>query len=171
MNEQAELRFPLTAALRDSARRVLRNSGIEPDAPFLCIHPGTGAVLKHWQEERWAQVADSLVDSLGAQLLFSGSAAEAALVQRITERMSQPATSIAGLTTIGQLAACYESAQLVLGPDSGPLHLAAAVATPTVSLYGPADPVEFGPWGLPGRHVTLASNIGCRPCRVLDWGC
>lgn len=170
VNERVALRFPLTAALRNSAREVLRNSGVEPDAPFLCIHPGTGAALKHWQEERWAQLADALIDSLGAQLLFSGSAAEAALVQRILARMSRPATSIAGLTRIGQLAACYERAQLVLGPDSGPLHLAAAVGTPTVSLYGPADPVEFGPWGPPGRHITLASDIGCRPCCVLDWG-
>ena len=59
---------------------------------------------------------------------------------------------------------------MVLGPDSGPLHLAAAVGTPTVSLYGPADPIEFGPWGPSGRHKLLTSPIACRPCRILDWG-
>ena len=59
---------------------------------------------------------------------------------------------------------------MVLGPDSGPLHLAAAVGTPTVSLYGPADPVEFGPWGSRGKHRVLTSPIACRPCRILDWG-
>ena len=59
---------------------------------------------------------------------------------------------------------------MVLGPDSGPLHLAAAVGAPTLSLFGPADPVEFGPWGPAARHTALASPIACRPCRVLDWG-
>ena len=58
----------------------------------------------------------------------------------------------------------------MLGPDSGPLHLAAAVGTPTVALFGPADPVEFGTWGSPEKHIMLWSSIGCRPCRVLDWG-
>jgi ADP-heptose:LPS heptosyltransferase len=83
--------------------------------------------------------------------------------------MKQPACVIAGETHIGQLAALYARARVVLGPDSGPLHLAAAVSTPTVTLYGPADPLEFGPWGPREKHIILASDIGCRPCRILDW--
>ncbi|MHB8629092.1 MAG: glycosyltransferase family 9 protein [Aggregatilineales bacterium] len=52
---------------------------------------------------------------------------------------------------------------------TGPLHLAVACGTPTVHLYGPTDPSEFGPWGDPNRHVVLTSAISCRPCRILDW--
>ncbi len=169
-NECVALRFPLTAADRDSAAVILRENGVSPDAPYLFIHPGTGAPLKHWEEARWARVADEPGVAPGAQVLFSGSTAERSLVKRITAQMQQPATSLAGKTSIAELAACYENALLVLGPDSGPLHLAAAVGAHTVSLYGPADPAEFGPWGPAERHITLASNIGCRPCRVLDWG-
>ena len=169
VNERVELCFPLTAADRDAAAVILRENGVSPDAQYLFIHPGTGATLKHWEEARWARVADELSIALGAQVLFSGSAAEQVLVQRIIGQMSQPATSLAGKTGVAELAACSENALLVLGPDSGPLHLAAAVGAPTISLYGPADPVEFGPWGPAERHITLASNIGCRPCRVLDW--
>ena len=65
---------------------------------------------------------------------------------------------------------CEERAKVVLGPDSGPMHLAAAVGTPTVALFGPADPLEFAPWGSKDKHIVLTSPIGCRPCRVLDWG-
>ena len=169
VNERVELCFPLTTADRDAAAAIFRDNGLSPNAPFLIIHPGTGAALKHWEEERWSKVADELSIALGAQVLFSGSAAEQVLVQRIIGQMSQPATSLAGKTSIAELAACSENALLVLGPDSGPLHLAAAVGAPTVSLYGPADPAEFGPWGPAKHHITLASNIGCRPCRVLDW--
>jgi ADP-heptose:LPS heptosyltransferase len=75
-----------------------------------------------------------------------------------------------GDASIGQLAALYKRCAAVLGPDSGPLHLAAAVGTATVTLFGPADPVEFGPWGPAERHLVLTSTIGCRPCRVIDWG-
>jgi ADP-heptose:LPS heptosyltransferase len=75
-----------------------------------------------------------------------------------------------GDTRVGQLAALFARARVVLGPDSGPLHLAAAVGAPTVTLFGPADPAEFGPWGSRQKHFVLTSDIGCRPCRVLDWG-
>jgi heptosyltransferase-2/heptosyltransferase-3 len=70
---------------------------------------------------------------------------------------------------VNQLAALFKRARVVMGPDSGPLHLAAAVGTPTVALFGPADPVEFAQWGAPAKHIILTSDIGCRPCRVLDW--
>jgi len=83
--------------------------------------------------------------------------------------MAAPAIVLAGETSVGQLAALYEGARVVLGPDSGPLHLATAVGAPTVHLYGPADPAEFGPWGDPARHIVLTTAIACRPCRILDW--
>jgi ADP-heptose:LPS heptosyltransferase len=75
-----------------------------------------------------------------------------------------------GETTLGQLAALFAIADLVLGCDSGPLHLAAAVGTRTVRLFGPTDPVEFGPWaprGQEGRHRALAAELPCQPCRAL----
>jgi len=60
-------------------------------------------------------------------------------------------------------------ADLALGPDSGPLHLAVAVGTPTVHLYGPADPALFGPWGDPARHRAIMSAWTCAPCGQFDW--
>lgn len=143
--------------------------GIGKDKPIFCIHPGTGTAVKHWTEEGWAQVADILTEQLNAQLVLTGSDKELALVKRIVDHMKQPAVIMAGDTGVTQLAAVFERAKVVLGPDSGPLHLAAAVQTPTVTLFGPADPVEFGPWGKPENHMILTSDIGCRPCRVIDW--
>lgn len=143
--------------------------GIDSNAPIFCIHPGTGTAVKHWTEAGWAQVADILVEQLSARVVFTGGDNELALVQRITSQMKQSAIIMAGDTRVGQLAALFHRAKVVLGPDSGPLHLAAAVQTPTVTLFGPADPVEFAPWGSPEQHLILTSNIGCRPCRVIDW--
>ena len=77
--------------------------------------------------------------------------------------------SLAGATDLGALAAVYRRCALVIGPDSGPLHLAVAVGTPTVHLYGPVDRRTFGPWGSARRHRVVVSDWGCIPCNRLDW--
>jgi len=76
---------------------------------------------------------------------------------------------MAGQTTFAQLAALLRCCQLALGSDSGPLHLASAVGTPTVHLFGPASPGKFGPWGDTGRHIVLTSDWPCAGCERLDW--
>jgi len=83
--------------------------------------------------------------------------------------MRNPAVDLAGQTTLGQLAAVYERCKLVLGSDSGPLHLAVAVGAATVHLYGPVPSAKFGPWGDPARNVVLHTPFVCAPCYRLDW--
>lgn len=167
--QDAKFHFPIDHVDRGYIDGYLEEWNIRPDRALICIHPGTGTWVKHWQEENWSKVADTLTEQLNATVIFTGSESEIHLVKRIAARMQHPHAIIAGDTQVGQLAALFARARVVLGPDSGPLHLAAAVGTPTVTLYGPADPVEFGPWGSADKHIVVASPIGCRPCRVLDW--
>ncbi len=148
----------------------LRACGIAEGQPYLCIHPGAGTWVKRWTNSHWAQVADVLSEQLGAEIIFTGGDSERGLVAQIQNRMQRKSSSAAGELSIEQLAALYERALVVMGPDSGPMHVAAAVHTPTVTLFGPAAPIEFAPWGNRRKHIVLTSNIGCRPCRVLDWG-
>ncbi|MEL6152092.1 MAG: glycosyltransferase family 9 protein, partial [Chloroflexota bacterium] len=136
---------------------------------IFCIHPGSGTKIKQWDNDKWAQTADILSEQLDATTVFTGSATEYAQIQEIGTRMEKPFITTAGDTDIGQLAALYNRAQVVIGPDSGPMHIAIASGTPTVTLFGPADPAEFGPWGDPRKHAMLATDIKCRPCRILDW--
>lgn len=143
--------------------------GLQDSSRIVIIHPGAGTAVKRWENERWATVADSLAYELDATIVLTGGDHELPLAREIAQHMRTPVCFVVGDTEVGQLAALYERALLVLGPDSGPLHLAVAVGTPTVALFGPADPVEFGPWGPAEKHRVLTSNIGCRPCRVLDW--
>jgi lipopolysaccharide heptosyltransferase II len=168
--EKADFHFPIHSFDQVYVDGYLEEWGIRREEPIFCIHPGTGTWVKHWDEAKWARVADTLAGQLDAKIVFTGGDHELPLVQRIVGQMEQPACIIAGDTRVGQLAALFKRAQVVLGPDSGPLHLAAAVGTPTVALYGPADPVEFSPWGDPQKHFVVTTDIGCRPCRVLDWG-
>ncbi|GAB4572084.1 MAG: glycosyltransferase family 9 protein [Anaerolineae bacterium] len=167
--EQLELSFPVNPAARERVEGMLRERGLEPAMPRVIIHPGAGTSIKQWPVENWVTVADTLAETWGAPIIFTGTDREIPQVRAITERMKAPALMLAGETGIDELAALYADARVVLGPDSGPLHLAAAVHTPTVSLFGPADPEEFGPWGDPAKHRVLTSEIACRPCRIIDW--
>lgn len=163
------LTFPVDPRDRAWVEGYLSEWGLPQNGRIIAIHPGSGTWVKRWTEERWADVADTLADQLGATVVFTGGDHELPLVKSILDHMRHEACVIVGDTRVGSLAALFERASVVMGPDSGPLHLATAVGTPTVALFGPADPVEFGLWGNPERHQVLFSNIGCRPCRVLDW--
>lgn len=167
--QNAFYRFPVDHVDRSYIDGYLQEWGIDSHHPVICIHPGSGTWVKHWVEDKWAVVADTLAEQFGAAVVFTGGDHELQLIRRITANMKQLYCVIAGETHVGQLGALFSRARVVLGPDSGPLHLAAAVDTPTVTLYGPADPVEFGPWGSSHKHIVLTSSIGCRPCRIIDW--
>ncbi len=139
------------------------------EGSFVAIHPGAGAAVKLWSIEGWAQVGNSLRHRFQVRIIMTGSAAEKGLCNEIAARLDEPPINLAGLTSLDELAAVYQGCRLVLGTDSGPLHLAVAMGTPTVHLFGPADPAQFGPWGNEERHRVLMSPMACAPCRVLDW--
>ena len=165
----AKLEYPLQAADRAYANALIKSWQVDAGKPIVCIHPGTGAASKLWRADSWARVGDQIAAEFGAIIVFTGTRSEEALIAEIAAGMSSGAVRIAGDTSVGQLAALYARSRAVLGPDSGALHLAAAVSTPTVALFGPADPAEFAPWGDRRRHEVVTSEIGCRPCRILDW--
>lgn len=167
--QQAILDFPVNEAQQQEARSLLREYGIRLQEKLVCIHPGSGTWVKQWSATKWAEVADILSEQLEAKIVLTGTQGESHLTDAIEQAMQTEAINLAGKTSIPQLAALYTRSQVALGPDSGPLHLAAAVGTPTVTLFGPADPIEFGPWGPHQKHIVLTSPIGCRPCRILDW--
>ena len=148
---------------RDRAAALLNGWGL--NTPLVAINPGAGAAVKRWLPERWAQVADALAERHGAAIVLTGSASEAPLTAAVAAAMRHPALDLAGRTDFATtLAAVYERTSLVLGPDCGSLHLAIAVGTPTVHLYGPADVAQYGPWGDPACHVALTADRRDIPC-------
>jgi ADP-heptose:LPS heptosyltransferase len=133
---------------------------------LVVIHPGTGGAAKHWLPERWGAVADALAAEPGVRLLLTGGPGEGALVAQIAALTAAPALTLAGQTSVGQLAALLGRAALVLGADSGPLHIAVSQGAPTIHLFGPSDHARFGPWGHPSRHAVLRAGLWCSPCGV-----
>ncbi len=139
------------------------------DAAPIAIHPGAGAAIKLWLVDRWVEVANALARETGVQIVLTGSETERGLCEEIAARIKTEARVLAGQTTLKQLAVILSKSRLALGLDSGPLHLAVAMGTPTVQLYGPVDAKSFGPWGPPERHRALSSGWPCIPCNRLDY--
>ncbi len=162
--------LPLLPSDEEFVTEWLSSLNITPSQRLLCIHAGAGTWVKQWDASRWAHVADTLHEQHDLQVIFTGSSSERALITQITAQAQHTHINEGGVLSLGQLAALYSHSRIVVGCDSGPLHIAAAVKTPTVALFGPANPIEFGQWGDRQKYLILSSTIGCRPCRVLDWG-
>lgn len=163
------LEFPLQEQDRAWTAQYLTERGVGHDERLIAIHPGAGAPVKQWLPEAWARVGDTLAASCQARILITGSRDELDLAWSVATRMRCEAIVAAGDTSLSQLAALFERCCLVMGPDCGPLHLAVAMGTPTVHLYGPVDVHKFGPWGPFEKHVVLTSGRSCIPCNRLDY--
>jgi lipopolysaccharide heptosyltransferase III len=162
--DNTPLIWEIQEADRQRVRQLLANNGVERQ--FAVIHPGSGAPVKLWPVERWAQMADRISDA-GYAVVLTGSESEVPLLRRVASSAGS-VRSLGGQTTIRELAAVFEQAQAVLGVDSGPLHLAVAVGAPTAHLYGPSDVATYGPWGDPARHRVIKAAMTCPDCGNLD---
>ncbi len=163
------LSFHLTSRELGEADKLLFDIfGVDDIHPLTVIHPGAGAAVKLWTPEKWRDIASQLVKA-GVRVVVTGSSDETSMTRTVASAPSGNVIDLGGQTKFGALAALLHRADLVMGPDSGVLHLAVAVNTPTVHLYGPADPALFGPWGDPAQHITITSPWECAPCGKLDW--
>ena len=131
--------------------------------PIVMVHPGAGAAVKTWPARRWAHIAQEM--NRDAAVVLTGAAPDADSLAGIQAACPRPLPCASDVDW-DRLAALYRCADLVVGLDSGPLHLAAAVGTPTVRIYGPTDPRVYGP--APGRseevHQVLQGTLPCVPC-------
>ncbi|HEY3993006.1 MAG TPA: glycosyltransferase family 9 protein [Ktedonobacteraceae bacterium] len=165
--------MPLTAEHRQQARQlVFGDTPAEQVArPIIAIHPGSGgySTARRWAPERFAQLADRLYQDVGGQLLLIGGPEEAELHTKIMSmlRSGVPARSLAGKGKIQVTAAALELADLFIGNDAGPMHLAAAVGTPTVAIFGLSNSDAWGPYT--GNHperkaLVVKLDLPCMPC-------
>lgn len=158
---------PARAAAR--AFRAAQRAG-----ELVALHPGVSGfgAIKQWAPERFAGVARRLAASRGARCVVTWGPGERTLAEQIAAA-SQGAACVAPETgSLLELAALYEVCDAVVGGDTGPIHLAAALGVPVVGLYGPKDPAIYAPWdGLRGRAATTVwKHVHCSPCRLRRCG-
>jgi ADP-heptose:LPS heptosyltransferase len=141
------------------------------EGPIIAMHPGSGSysTARRWMPERFAQLADNLYYDTGGQLILLGGPEEAELHQQIFELMQSemPVRSFAGKGNIPVAAAILEQADLFIGNDSGLMHLATAVGTPTVAIFGLTNSDAWGPYisDLSTQQaVVVKLDLPCMPC-------
>jgi lipopolysaccharide heptosyltransferase I len=151
----APVEFPF--ATTDADRRFVA-SLLPPDAPpFAVLLPGTNWETKRWPVEKFAALVAPFKERFGLSCVVAGGADAAAMASRL------PGTiDLTGKTTLKQLTALLERAELVIANDSGPMHIAAALGRPLVTPFGPTNPVRTGPYGRLSSVVRL--DIECSPC-------
>ena len=158
--------FRVTPQASDAADNLWRRLSLS-EHRVVAIHPSAGAPLKSWPVERWAGLADAL-HADGFAVVLVGAPQDGPLLSAIAARTSQAPPLVHG-QPLEVSAAIYRRSHIVVALDSGAAHLAQAVGTPTVRLYGPAPPATFGPWPpRPDQRVLSSTRLACVPCGDLE---
>lgn len=172
-----QLELPLSAEERRQAWQLVygEQRPEEMPQPIIAIHPGAGgySTARRWAPERFAQLADTLHHDVGGQFLLVGGPEEVQLHEHIMNMMHSTAQvrSMAGKGSIKVTAAVLELANLFIGNDAGPMHLAAAVGTPTVAIFGLSNHKAWGPYTgetAGNRAVVVRLDLSCMPCFYRD---
>lgn len=171
--ERYPSQFAPTRDENDWITTRLAEQGISPDTHLVIIHPGTGAALKMWGASSWSHCATQLyhtvTPAIPLRIVLTGAKHERSMLEEIARKAAVP-TTIFITPTLGHLVALQQRAELVLGVDSGPLHLATAQGTPTVRIFGPTDALIFGPWGNEQQHTVITATQRCADCPSMPCG-
>ena len=134
---------------------------------FIIIDPGGGWRSKRWSAEKYAPLADMIIDKMGYDILLTWGPGERELAMEVASRMRNSPT-ISFPTDIPQLIALINRSKLLVGGDSAPLHLAVACRIPVVGIYGPSDPARNGPYN--PADIVVRRRVPCAPCYKRDCG-
>ncbi|MEE8282609.1 MAG: lipopolysaccharide heptosyltransferase I [candidate division NC10 bacterium] len=143
-----EIAFPLPHVPEDEARAsdLLQEHGVTPQDRVVTLIPATRRLPKQWPPASFRELAESLVREPQARILLLVGPGEERLLQLVAQGLDGRAIPISA-TSISEVVAFLRRAHLVVGNDTGPLHLAAALGVPTIGLYGPTRPERNGPYG------------------------
>ncbi|HZU67303.1 MAG TPA: lipopolysaccharide heptosyltransferase II [Ktedonobacteraceae bacterium] len=148
---------------RQEVVQMLHVAGVSPGEPVVVCHVGSNnGQSKRWPIPYWATLIDRLVRENHAQVVLTGAPGDLPIIESVLRRARERAINLAGKTSLPQLTALLQRADLVISGDSGPMHMAEAVDAPLIAFFGPTNPSRYGPVS-PGA-TTLRSHIWCSPC-------
>lgn len=165
--EQTEL-FT-TKKEKEDAKIILRENGIVNNniicIQFTCSEKNSVRQLSH---KTIASLADKIKNKYDYQVVFLGTQNEVTEIEKIRQLMNSSSISLAGKTSIRNLITILEQVSLVIGPDTGTLHIANAVGTPVIMYMGYSDPNDTGPFDQNNRSKVITSNLECIPCKYTN---
>lgn len=150
-----------------TARSRLIEAGWDGQTPLVGIHPGASQEHRRWFPDRFAQVSDALID-MGYSSVIVGGKEDIPLAEQILQHAKRHPLVLTGMLTVLQLAGLMPNLRLFITGDTGPMHIAAAMGTRVLALYGRSNPVHTGPYG-EGHRIIRHSEpcIGCDELRCV----
>ncbi len=161
------LEFPLFEEDHIEASTLLRTLP-QAGRPWVGLHPGARPPARRWPAEYFAAVANNLVRRFDAQIILTGGLDEEQTAQAVLEHIKTPILNLAGKTSLGGLAALMSKLDLFISNDTGPSHIACALDTLSITIFGPADFRRWAPLDTV-RHSFVRRPVVCSPCQY--WEC
>ena len=129
---------------------------------FIVVGPGAANHLKRWRSDSFAEVCDELIKRYKIKIVLVGDKNDEQTVRAVVKEMKNKPLDLCGKTDLKQLAALLKSAVLVIANDSGIMHMASYLNVPTIAIFGPTNPIKYGPWG---KNSHLVKNTAvCTAC-------
>jgi heptosyltransferase-2 len=161
-----ELFVPLHERDVTRIEKILEEHHAGKNVPLIAANPGASSRSKRWPAENFAYLSDDLAKRYKARILIVSDKANAEFAERVVKNMKHEPVNLAGKTTVGELAALLSRCRLFISNDSGPVHIACAVGTPVISIFGRNNPglspVRWGPTG--EKSAVFHKDVGCEAC-------
>jgi len=163
-----KIELPVDPRACASVDVFLKEHGLDRTRKLIALNCSVGSArpARNWFPERFAMLADRIIEEMGAGVVFVGGSEDRELVRRVMAGMRESAISAAGELTLAESAALLSRCACLVSSDTGPLHLATAVQTPVIGLFGSTDPGRTGPLG--EGNVVFIKNLPCVPCEEKD---
>lgn len=158
-----EINFPLNISqeAQQEASEFLRKNQLDNRQPVITFVPGARWEKKRWPSQSFSRLGDFLSKELRAGIIVTGSRQEEGLIHKIRSNMKNSSSEAAGFS-LQKLAALLSKSDVVVTNDSGPMHIAAAVGTPVIALFGPTYPARTGPYTK--KRIIIHKDMECVPC-------
>lgn len=163
--ENPRMVLPLPEDVRAKAKNFFTSQSLDQFSGVIAVHAGCSKFERRWHAERFAQLGRKLAQSLGVGIVLLGSGAEIHMLMEIAEQIGSKNAKVFTTFEPLELAAIIERSDLYVGNDSGIMHLAAAVHTKLVGVFGSSSPRETGPFIPPSEYRAVQKDFPCRPCR------
>jgi len=161
------LELSIAAEGSERGRAILSSAGLPNGSPIVALCPGsTNSRAKRWPADRFAQLAELLVQHLGANILLIGAPDELEVSLRVAELMQTAPVMLTGATSLDDAVAVLSLVDVLISNDTGPAHISAALGTPTVVIFGPTNPVTTRPFS--EAAVVVRNPPDCAPCMLRD---
>jgi lipopolysaccharide heptosyltransferase II len=163
--EKITLEVPVFDKDREFVSDFLAQYDVSDNDLLIGINPGTYRPYGRWFKERWAQLANVLIEECGCKVIITGGESEREMINEIVNLMREKSIITATTLTLKQVTTLLKRLNLFITNDTGPMHIAAAMQTPLIALFGPGDIRKFSPYCSNDKCIVLRKDVDCqRPC-------